>query len=282
VTEVKSMWGDGIRAGLAVTVDVDADTFWFGRFERNAVPPCAQSEALYGIQAGLPRLLRMFDRLACRGTFFVPGWIAERYPQEIGAIVAEKHEIAYHGYLHEKTAGAQDEQSLIVRCKEIFLDQWGIRPVGYRYPEFGLRPDLIDILIDEGFLYSSNLMDRDQPYLLQGSGDRHLVELPTSWLFDDSSHFFFTIYPPPRRPIAPPSHVREIWETEFEGISREGGSMVLVLHPSISGRTSRVRMLEELLLSIKDHPGNLIAPASELAERARMALREMVDRDTGL
>jgi len=272
--EQQGLWGESIRAALTVTVDVDAETFWFTRFERGSVPQCAESEALYGIQTGLPRLLRMFESLGCKGTFFVPGWIAERHPREIGAVAAEGHEIAYHGYLHEKAESAAEEKELIVRCKALFAERWGVELVGYRYPEFGLRPELIDTLADEGFLYSSNLMDRDHPYLLHGEAGTKLVELPTSWVFDDSSHFFFTIYPPQRRPMAAPSQVREIWQKEFSGIAQEGGSMVLVLHPLLSGRTSRVGMLHDLLQWAKEQPGVLIAPARELAERALPVLLE--------
>jgi len=269
------LWGKSFRAALTVTIDVDAETFWFSRFDREAVPLCALSEALYGIQAGLPRILRMFERLGCKGTFFVPGWVAEQHPQEINDIITEGHEIAYHGYLHERASSAEEELKLISRCKKIFADRWGVNLVGYRYPEFGLRPELIDRLVEEGFLYSSNLMDRDRPYLLEGKTGKKLVELPTSWLFDDSSHFFFTIYPPERRPIATPSQVREIWETEFWGIAEEGGCMVLVLHPMLSGRTSRIRMLEDFLCKVKERSDILVAPARELAERVRPRLLAM-------
>jgi len=124
------------------------------------------------------------------------------------------------------------------------------------------------MLIEEGFEYSSTLMDADCPYLHPQKGSQSLIELPTSWLFDDSSHFFFTLQDPPRRPIASHSTVLEIWKAEFDGIYDEGGSMVLMMHPQIIGRNSRVRMLEELVIYMKSRPGTLIAPALDIARAA--------------
>jgi hypothetical protein len=99
------------------------------------------------------------------------------------------------------------------------------------------------------------------------------VELPTSWLFDDSSHFFLTIQDPPRRPVQLPRVVEELWRLEFDGIYNEGGSVVLVLHPQIIGRTSRVSMLEGLLTYMKAKSGTLVGTGREISRAARKYLQ---------
>ena len=54
----------------------------------------------YGPQVAVPRLLRMLDRRQLRTTFFVPGWVAETWPDVIRSIRDAGHEIGHHGYMH--------------------------------------------------------------------------------------------------------------------------------------------------------------------------------------
>jgi peptidoglycan/xylan/chitin deacetylase (PgdA/CDA1 family) len=39
-----------------------------------------------------------------RGTFFVPGWLAESFPDLISDIAAAGHEVASHGYGHDMSS----------------------------------------------------------------------------------------------------------------------------------------------------------------------------------
>jgi peptidoglycan/xylan/chitin deacetylase (PgdA/CDA1 family) len=50
--------------------------------------------------ANTDRLLAILDGAGVRGTFFVLGWVAERYPTLVRRIAACGHEIASHGYAH--------------------------------------------------------------------------------------------------------------------------------------------------------------------------------------
>ena len=62
----------------------------------------------YGPQVAVPRILRMLDRRGLRTTFFVPGWVAETWPDVIRSIRDAGHEIGHHGYMHESVRG-EDE-----------------------------------------------------------------------------------------------------------------------------------------------------------------------------
>ncbi len=65
----------------------------------------AISHQAYGPLTGVPRLLKILARHNLTSTFFVPGYTAVRYPDVIRSIVADGHEIAHHGYLHEPMRG---------------------------------------------------------------------------------------------------------------------------------------------------------------------------------
>lgn len=269
---MESLWPDGTRCAVVLSFDLDAETLWLSRNPASADSPVVLSQGAYGPRVGVPRLLRMMERAGVRGTFFVPGWVVEKHREVVREIVATGHEVGYHGYLHERVRDPQEEMETISRCRGLMGDLLGVAPVGYRAPMFEILQGTMERLADAGFEYSSNFMDSDHPYLHRLPAGRALVELPTNWLFDDSAHFFFTMQDPPRRPIATPSAVMEIWRSEFDAIYDEGGCLVFVLHPQVIGRGSRVRLLEQLVAYMRGRPGTWLAPGFEVARAARRAL----------
>lgn len=270
------IWSDGIQCGVALTFDLDAETFWFSRTMDSMNSVNLMAEGSYGPNVALPRILNMLDRQGIKATFFIPGWVIERYTEACREIVRRGHEVGYHGYLHEKAYFIEQENELIAKSKKIMKDLLGIAPRGHRAPEADLSKETIDAIAQNGFEYSSNMMDRDWPYLHKTSNGKFIPELPFNWLYDDSSHFFFTVQEPSRRPIMPTSIVKEIWLEEFEGIYEEGGSLTFVLHPWICGRVSRVKMLEEIIEHIKSKPGVLIGPAYEICKEAKEGLMKQI------
>ena len=62
----------------------------------------------YGPQVAVPRLLRMLDRVGLRTTFFIPGRVAETWPDVARSVRDAGHEIGHHGYLHELVRGVDE------------------------------------------------------------------------------------------------------------------------------------------------------------------------------
>lgn len=273
---MSNIWPEGIKCAVLVSFDLDAETFWFSRNPASYDSPSLLAEGSYGPKVAMPRILDMLKRQNLKTTFFIPGWVIEKHPEICKQAVMDGHEIGYHGYLHENLHFKEQKVEMILKVRKIMKDLLGenINPVGYREPEAEVRPETLDVIANMGFEYSTNFMDADRPYLHNTSCGKSIVELPMSWLFDDSSHFFFTLQEPSRRPIAPASHVYEMWKEEFDGIYEEGGSMVLTLHPQIIGRVSRIKMLEDLITYMKSKPGTLIAQAVEIARLARKGLEK--------
>jgi peptidoglycan-N-acetylglucosamine deacetylase len=271
---MKKCWPENIQSAVALTFDVDAETLWLSRNPESEKFPGLIAEGTYGAKVGVPRILRMLKRLDLKATFFVPCWVLEKHIDIIQQVVADGHEVGYHGYLHEVPDTIEEERQLILRCKTIMQDLLSITPKGYRAPEWETRPGMADLLIETGFEYSSNFMDSDHPYLHCPDLPEPIVELPPSWILDDSANFFFTFQDPQRvRTIPSPDMIEKLWFAEFSGIHEEGGCMTLTMHPQIIGRSSRVQMLEDLLIKIRRHPGVLIAGGLEIARQAKLALK---------
>jgi peptidoglycan/xylan/chitin deacetylase (PgdA/CDA1 family) len=229
---------------VALTFDVDGETLWTSRDPENWKRPIALSHGAYGPKVGLPRILRLLDKYSIQATFFVPGWIVENHRQSIEDIVSAGHEIGHHGYLHEypQTLEPEKEMEILQLGIDRIKSLTGKQPVGYRSPAWEFSPRTLDYLKDFGFLYSSNMMDNDEPYIHSNG----VVELPVQWLLDDAPFFLFN----PRlagRLIQPTAPVVEMWKSEFSELYDEGKPTVLTFHPQIIGRAHRVRYLEEFI-----------------------------------
>jgi peptidoglycan/xylan/chitin deacetylase (PgdA/CDA1 family) len=267
-------WPDGVQAALLVGFDVDAETMWTSKDPRSAERPGVLSHGRYEIEVGLPLILDMLDRQDLKATFFVPGWVADNHPDAVRELHVRGHEIAHHGYLHDSMDGVTREYELdVIRRGTAAIERIiGSRPVGYRAPMYDVNAHTWDLLRDEGFLYSSNMMDTVWPYRHEGAG-APLVELPVQWMFDDGPYYLLAFYPLNYRQIYPPDQVLSIWREEWDGLHELGGLMTMTLHPQITGRPSRLAALERLLDHVRAFPGVWLPTHRELAEACLAASR---------
>ncbi|WP_114971837.1 XrtA system polysaccharide deacetylase [Rhodoferax ferrireducens] len=144
----------------ALTIDVE-DYFQVSAF----APYIARSEwntRECRVERNINCILEMLARHDTKATFFTLGWIAERYPQLVRQIVHEGHEIASHGYGHER-ASEQTEAAFfsdIHLAKIVLEDLTGSEVNGYRAPSFSIGTGNLwafDCLARAGYRYSSSI-----------------------------------------------------------------------------------------------------------------------------
>src|SRR5262249_742872 len=116
----------------AMTIDVE-DYFHVSVFD-GVVPRDQWASLESRVCANTDRLLDIFSEADVRATFFVLGWVAERFPRLVARIASEGHEIASHGYAHrliyDQTPRAFRED--IRRAKGVLEDASGRMVQGYR------------------------------------------------------------------------------------------------------------------------------------------------------
>lgn len=261
-----TQWPGGHRYAATVSFDFDAEEVWIGENHANAFAPGVLSQGAYGPRVGLPLILRLLEKHGVRGSFYVCGKDALRHPDAVRAIVDAGHEVAHHGHSHTSpTALTEAQERDELRSGLEVLRALGADVVGYRSPSWEFSAHTLDLLVEEGFAYSSNLLDHILPYRHEG---HEIVEVPISWILDDAPHFWFA-NDTWEKTIRSPREVLDVWLPEIDGIARHGGHAMVTTHPMLSGRPSRLEMLDVVIGHLKE-TGAWLATTREIADHARV------------
>jgi polysaccharide deacetylase family protein (PEP-CTERM system associated) len=194
------------------------------------------------VERNTRRLLDLFDTYQAQGTFFVLGWVAERYPGLVKEIAARGHEVACHGYSHRLVyeQSPQEFRDETMRAKTILEDLVQVPIRGYRAASYSIVQRslwALDVLVEAGFSYDSSIFpirhDRygmpnaeRQPHTLRTPSGYSLVEFPLSTLelgkyrLPVSGGGYFRLFPYALTKMA----LRRINE-------REGQPFIFYLHP---------------------------------------------------
>ena len=144
------------------------------------------------VERNMDVILGLLDETNSKATFFTLGWIAERYPQVVRRIVDAGHELASHGYGHQRASDLTPEQFRddISRAKKLLEDLGGVAIRGYRAPSFSINHEnwwAVEELGNAGYEYSSSIYPvrhdhygmPDAPrFAHRPNGETGILELP--------------------------------------------------------------------------------------------------------
>jgi len=144
----------------AMTVDVE-DYFQVSAFS-NRIGREDWDNYPCRIERNVDVILELFDDDAIHATFFILGWIGERYPQMLRSIVSAGHELASHGLFHVRVHDQSPEEfrTDIRGAKRLLEDLASVPINGYRAASFSIgerTPWAFEILAEEGYTYSSSV-----------------------------------------------------------------------------------------------------------------------------
>jgi polysaccharide deacetylase family protein (PEP-CTERM system associated) len=146
------------------------------------------------VERNIAEILALLEASGARATFFMLGWLAERYPDMVRQIEAAGHEIASHGYWHWRVTQQTPHEFKqdVVRARKLLEDICGVAVYGYRAPSFSIGPTNLwghEVLAEAGYFYSSSIYPikhdhygmPDAPrFAHQASGSKALIELPVT------------------------------------------------------------------------------------------------------
>ncbi len=176
----------------AMSVDVE-DWFQVGAFEK-VIDKGDWDTLTPRVERNTDAVLALLAENGTKATFFTLGWVARRYPALIRRIVEQGHELASHGWDHDRVF-AMDAATFRAdtrRARKVLEDAAGVAVTGYRAPSFSIdarTPWAHRVLAEEGYAYSSSVAPLkhdhygwpDAPrYAFRPLADAALVEMPVT------------------------------------------------------------------------------------------------------
>ena len=224
----------------ALTIDVE-DYFHVSALSSKISPDDWSAYDQGRVVQSTQKLLQLFAEYDYKATFFVLGWVAQRYPELVLDIGRGGHEVASHGWSHQLIYNQTPQvfQSETERSKKLLEDILGNEVAGYRAASYSITPKsrwALDILVELGFQYDSSLFpvyhDRYgmpdipfHPYELTTENGGQLIEFPLStynvfgYRLPVSGGGYFRLFP----------YMMNRWC--LGSINRSGKPFVFYLHP---------------------------------------------------
>jgi polysaccharide deacetylase family protein (PEP-CTERM system associated) len=176
----------------ALSVDVE-DWFQVGAFEK-VIDKGDWDSLERRVERNTDAVLGLFGETGVKATFFTLGWVAERHPALIRRIADAGHEIASHGWDHQRvfTMDAPTFRADLARARKVLEDAGGQSVTGYRAPSFSIdarTPWAHVELAEAGYTYSSSVAPLQHDhygwpeaprYAFRPLADADLVEVPVT------------------------------------------------------------------------------------------------------
>lgn len=271
-------WKNDAKCAVMLTFDLDGDTTWAnGNADYKGGTEFIKSTSVgqYGPMRGAYRILALLKKYQLPATFFVPGQIAERYPDLIKKIDAEGHEIGNHGYTHERFFEKTEKEQIeiVEKSQAIYKKLTGKPAKGFRSPSGDWAVETPRLLYEHGFSYSSSMRGDDRPYRTVIDGNEtDFIEIPTRWELDDYVAMAYNYFP--EEPcgldrISGYSMVYDNFSREFDGYYKYGLCIAFMMHPQVIGLPGHIRILEKLIRHMLEKGDVWFARGSEVAEQYR-------------
>ena len=183
---------DRLQPINGLSVDVE-DWFQVGAFE-HVIERGSWDSLNLRVERNCDAILEMFDAAGVKATFFTLGWVAQRHPALMRRIAAAGHEVASHGWDHQRVF-RMDRASFsldLSESRKAIEDAAGVAVTGYRAPSFSIdqrTPWAYEVLAAQGYAYSSSVAPvvhdhygwRDAPrFAFRPLAGANLIEIPVT------------------------------------------------------------------------------------------------------
>ncbi len=220
----------------------------------------------YGQRAGVWRCFEVFREAGVQVAATMNALVALKRPEIVEAALELGCEIVAHGYeqgelLHKLSPDVEAQRKLIREVLAVYEQAVGRKARGWLSSSLRGTPEAIDIAAEEGLIFFCDLMNDDQPYLID-TPSGPIVSVPYSIEINDFSLFT-------RRGLTTSQGLAEIKE-QFDVLYAEsaatGKIMNLGIHPHVIGQPFRIRALREFIEYAKGFSDVWWARREEIAE----------------
>ena len=280
-------WPNGAKLALSIVVNVEEGSEMtiargdrgmepvdeLGVFVKSAIRNYGnESNYLYGIKAGAPRVVKLLKRYDIMASWTVAAMALENHPEIAGAIVELGHEPVSHGWrwVHQFKMDEAAEREFIQKAVDSIQKTTGTRPYGWlsRY----LHTDNTRRLLSEaGFEYHMDDYSGDIPYWDRDTvPGKPMVIMP--YQLDTNDMKMWT------DPAMTPNQWLDYAVSCFEQLYAEGEEgnpkmMSLGLHLRIIGRPGRIWALEEFFRHVRSKSDVWVTTRRSIAQHFAATVR---------
>lgn len=278
--EEKMDWPGGAKMALSIVINVEEGSeMTTARGDRGMEPVdelgvfvktpmrnySNESNYLYGIKAGAPRVVRLLKAYGITASWTVAAMSLEKHPEIAEAIVALAHEPVAHGWrwVHQFRMDEEEERAFIRKAVSSIERTTGTRPYGW-LSRYLLTDNTRRLLSEEGFTYHMDDYSGDVPFWDRDTiAGRPMCIVP--YQLDNNDMKMWT------NPALTPQQWLDYAKDNFDQVYREGAEgyprmMSLGVHLRIIGRPGRIWALEEFFKYVRLHDGVWIATRKAIAD----------------
>lgn len=226
-----------------------------------------ESNYLYGIVAGAPRIMRLLEQHRFTCTFTAAAVALEKAPSLARAIAVAGHEVCSHGYrwVHQFSFDEDRERAFIRNATESLRASTGERPFGW-LSRYLFTPNTRRLLIEEGYFYHMDDFGDDVPrweFVDVGGQQRAIVIVPYALDTNDMKMWVAPAYTP--------AQWLDYAVATFDQLYAEGAEspkiMSLGLHLRIIGRPGRIGALAKFMQHVASHKDVWVTSRLAIAKR---------------
>lgn len=220
----------------------------------------------YGQRVGVWRLFDLFDAEGVPASCTMNAKMALKRQAVIDAVRDRGWEIVPHNYVQDELLtdhmfDEAAERDVIRRTLDVYEKTVGKRPKGWLSSSLRSTLNTIDILVEEGLIFTTDLLNDDQPYLVRTKSGNSMVSIPYTSEVNDFSFL--------RQGLTVDTGF-QMFKEQFDWLYAEsqtsGRLMNIGLHPHVIGQPFRIRALRDFIRYAKGFDGVWFANREEIAE----------------
>src|SRR5262245_19265891 len=221
----------------------------------------------YGHRIGVWRMLDVFDAEGVTSSCTMNAKLAVERKPIIDAALARGWELIPHNYVQDELLtdymfNEQAEREVIRRSLDIYERACGRKPKGWLSSSLRCTLNTVDILAEEGLIFITDLLNDDQPYLVETRSGKTMVSIPYTSEVND-----FTVFMRQGQDV---NGGFQVFKEQFDWLYREsatsGRFMNVGLHPHVVGQPFRIRALHDFLAYVRQFDDVWFATREEIAE----------------
>ena len=221
----------------------------------------------YGHRVGVWRMFDTFKAAGVPTTCTVNAKMFLERREVIDAVLAENWELVAHNYvqtdlLSNYAFDEAEERKVIRETLRVYKEGTGSNAKGWLSSSLRSTLNTCDIIAEEGLIFMTDLLNDDQPYMIETRSGKPLVSIPYTSEVND-----FTVFLRQGKDV---EGAFRVFKEQFDELYREGASngrlMNIGLHPHVIGQPFRIRALREFLAYAKSFPDVWWARRDEIAE----------------